>query len=162
MRITKRHLNLIASHIAAAVVGAAIASGVFSYYWKDSVRGFIALSDLSVSGYYASLLDMQRDSANGSDYEQALRDYLKVLDNLLARNTKSEVYSTLAFDKTLTMARLALLREQHDGPAAAKDLFAAAVAQCESFRRGGDCAENSIREWVAYLDRNRPPFGPTK
>jgi hypothetical protein len=51
MRMTKRHLSIIGSHIAAALVGAAIASATFSYYWKDSLRGFMAMSDLLVAGY---------------------------------------------------------------------------------------------------------------
>ena len=161
MRITKRHVNLLGSHIAAALVGAAIASGVYSYYWKDSLRGFMAMSDLMVSGYYASLLDMQRDSAKGADYERALRDYLRALDNLLAREPRSEVYSTLAFDKTITIARLALFTEQRDGPAKAVELFADAVAQCQTFRTG-DCSEKSIREWATYLDRHSASSLPAK
>jgi hypothetical protein len=103
---------------------------------------------------------MQRHSPDAADRERAFREYLSVLDNLLAREPKSEVYSTLAFDKTITLARLAQLMEQRDTTKGA-ELFAASVAQCKSIRTG-DCSEASIREWVAYLDRDRQPTLPPK
>ena len=160
MKMTKRAMRLLGSHLAAALAGAAIAAAVFSYYWKDSLRGFMILSDLTVSGYYGSLLNMRRDSASDAEYDQAIREYLVVLDKLLAREPRSEVYTTLAFDKTITLARLALISERR-GLDEAKGQFAAAVAQCKSFR-AGDCSEESIRQWAAYLDKRVAPLPPTK
>jgi hypothetical protein len=159
--VDKRNLALLSSHLVAAIVGAAIAISIISYYWQESLRGAVAMSDLTVSGYYGSLLDMRRDSATDVEYDQAIREYLKVLDKLLAREPKSEVYTTLAFDKTITLARLALITETRGLEPNAKELFAAAVAQCKSFRTG-DCSEASIRGWAAYLDKRVAPVSSAK
>jgi hypothetical protein len=159
--MTKRKLTLLGSHLATALIGAAMAASVLLYHWKDSLRGAVAMTDLTVSGYYGSLLEMRRDSASDVEYEIAIREYLNVLEKLLAREPKSEVYSTLAFDKTVTLARLALVQEARGLEAGSKELFAAAVAQCQSFRKG-DCSETSIRGWAAYLDKRVAPVSSAK
>ena len=133
-----------------------------------SCQHIMSMSDLMVSGYYASLVDMQRDPAKPANYEQALRDYLVVLDQLLARHPRSEVYSTLAFDKTITLARLASLTEQRDGvDRGGPDGFVEPRALAGATPRllklrfigGGECLEIA-RVKLLGVCRCAPDYGP--
>jgi hypothetical protein len=158
--IAKRSVVSVGTHLLAALVGAAITAIAFSYYWKDALRGFMSMSDLVVSAFYGSTVDARRDAGGDSEYDKALRDYLTVLDSLLAREPKSENYSILQFDKTIALGRLALLTEKRGGEADSRRLFAEAAVHCRTYR-AGDCSEDSIRKWVVFLE-TRATMSPGK
>ncbi len=158
MRITRRTWIGVATHFGAAAAGAALVAVVGANYWRDSVAGLMAMTDLTVAGHYGSLLDMERETGDDREYERALRQYLVVLDNLLDPSRHSSVESTLALEKTVALARLGLLVESHARTNEANELFTAAVAQCQTFRKG-DCSANSVRDWAAYFERRNRPNG---
>ena len=158
MRMTRRTWIGVATHFGAAAAGAALVVVVGTSYWRDSTAGFMAMTDLTVAGHYGSLLDMERETGDDREYERALRHYLIVLDNLLDPSRNSSVESTLALERTVALARLGLLVESHARASEAGELFNAAVAQCQRFRKG-DCSEKSVREWAAYFERRNRPNG---
>ena len=149
---------LVSTHALAIAVGACVA---YEYFLRDGVRGMTSLGELSVSSLQEMYVDLQRDVGTDQEYEDALRQYLSVLDRLRAANPDTPDATGLRLSKTVTLGRLALVAEKRHANAEAAQFMDAAVRECTTFRKG-DCSAEKIREWAVYFDKSHSAQTATK
>ena len=136
------------THLVAALIGTGIASAYCLAHWTRALDGATLRSDAAVGAHYAAIVDATRDDV--SEHERALRAYVKVLDLLLNREPKSDLYASLAFDKSIALARLALVAENRGDNVQAVEQLKDAMLTCESSGRK-NCGAENLRDWAARL-----------
>lgn len=141
---------LLGTHLVAALVGAGIASAYCVSHWNDAVRGATLKNDVAVSAHYGAVVEASRDAGNDGQYDRALRDYVKVLDMMLSREPRSDVYNAIGFDKAVALARLALLDEKRGENVHAVEHLKEATLACETVGRN-DCTAENLRDWAVRV-----------
>ena len=155
MQLSRRTLQLIATHAIAIALGAFAA---YYLYMRDAVRGMHALGDLSVASMQEMLVNFQRDSGTDAEYEAALREYLSVLDRLQAANPNSEDRSSLTLSKMAVLGRIALLTEKRGATSETAQLLETAEKECAHWRNS-QCSQQKVRELALYFDKGRSAQG---
>lgn len=141
---------LFGTHLVAALVGAGLASAYCVAHWNEAVRGATLKNDVAVSAHYGALVETSRDRGNDGEYDRALRDYVKVLDVVLNREPRSDIYNAIAFDKAVALTRLALLDEKRGENVHAVEHLKEATLACETTGRN-DCTAENLRDWAVRV-----------
>ena len=144
----QRVLVLIASHAAAALVGA---FGAYYLLVQDAVGGMRWLGSLSVLSMQELMVNTLRLTATDSEHEKALRDYLVVLDRMEQANESAQARSSRNFSRISVLARLALLSETKPDPSEATNLWMAAEQACLT-AGWSQCSRHQLREVALYLN----------
>ena len=122
----KRNALLALAFVAVFLVGGAIG---FAMGERRSASA-VPLVDSAVAMYAGLRTSGERLYGTESTYEDALRQYVTLLDNLEARNRSESDRRVYAADKALALIRLADLAETHGDSAESTRLTSDAVAAC--------------------------------
>jgi hypothetical protein len=151
----KRVTLLVGTHLIAIAIGG---FATYEYFIRDAVRGMTILGELSVSSMQESLVNLQRDTGTDQEYEQALRDYLSVLQRLDAANPDAQDAEFRRMSKIIVLGRLALVVEKRGAAEEAAQFVDAAERECKVSSRA-DCSPKKLRELALYFDRVRTTQG---
>jgi len=132
-------------------LGAIIA---YEYFIRDGVRGMTALGELSVASLQEMFVNLQRDTGTDQEYEQALREYLSVLERLRKANPNSEDATALSLSRMATLGRLSLMAEKRGANAEATELIQTAARECVDSGRP-ECSPEKMRQLAHYFDKGR-------
>src|SRR3954452_12599352 len=113
-----RNLLLI-THAVAALVGAGAAATFAMMNFRHAVQGATLRSDAAISAHYSAMAEASQERGNDGEYERALQSYVSVLDSVLAREPRSNLYTALALDQAVTLTRLAQVERKRGDTAAA-------------------------------------------
>jgi len=122
-----RKLLLAVALVAVFLVGGAIGFAVGERH--DRAR-LVPLVDSAVAMYAGFRTSGERLYGTEATYEDALRQYVNLLDNLEARNQSESSRRAYAADKALALIRLADLAEKRGESAESTRLTSDAVAAC--------------------------------
>jgi hypothetical protein len=151
MSPTKRIALLVATHLAAVAIGGFV---TFEFFMRDAIKGMTSLGEISVGSLQEQLVNLQRDTGTDQEYEQALRNYLSVLQRLDATNPDPEEAKFRRTSKTIVLGRLALITEKRGASAEAAQFMAAAERECK-FTARAECSPEKVRELAMYFDKGR-------
>ena len=120
--------------VAVALLVVLLIGGVAGFALGDrhgSAR-FAPLTDLGVAMYAGYLTSSERLYGTDATYENALRGYVSLLDNLGARDASESTRQIYAADKALALIRLADLADKHGQSAESTRLTSDALAVCST------------------------------
>lgn len=144
-------LILLFTFLLGGVSGAAV---LYAFFSRDAMHGMIALGDLSVASLYETRINLFWDAVTEEEYENALKEYLNVLDRLRAKHPNGEDDASLGLSKIITLGRLALVAEKRGASAEAQQYMTSAVSECQS-AKWKDCSTQKLRELAVYFESKR-------
>ena len=151
----KRNALLALAFAAVFLIGGAIGFAVGERH--DSAK-LVPLMDYGVALYAGVRTSGERLYGTEGTYEDALRQYVLLLDNLEARNRSDSARRIYAGEKALALVRLADLAESHGESAESTRLTSDAVAACAT-RGLPYCSSSELRlralQSDAIFDSNR-------
>ena len=109
------------------------------------------LADFGGARYTSMLTTSERRDGANVTYENALRGYVSLLDNLSSRDPSQSIRQVYAADKALALIRLADLADKRGESAESTRLTSDALAACST---GGlpYCSSAELRQRVKQLD----------
>jgi hypothetical protein len=137
-----------------ALGGAVGAWAAYEYFLREGVRGMTAFGDLSVMALQEQRANLERDAGNASQHEQALRDYLVILDKMATTVSSENDSAGVRMSRVVTLARLAQLVENRGATDEAHHLTETAIVSCKAIP-SRDCSAEKIRELAVYFNRPR-------
>ena len=92
----------------------------------------VPLTDLGTAMYTGTMASAERLYGTDATYENSLRGYVGLLDNLSARDASESIRQIYAAEKALALIRLADLAEKRGSSAESTRLSADALAVCST------------------------------
>jgi hypothetical protein len=123
----KRTLVLALTYLVVLLVGGTLGFAIGNRYGSARLA---PLDDFGAATYSGMLAAGERVSGTDATYENALRAYASLLDDLSARAVSNSVRQLYAADKALALIRLADLAEKRGASAESTRLTADALAVC--------------------------------
>jgi hypothetical protein len=125
----KRKLLQVLILVLIFVAGGSIGFGLGKKY---GVEHIVPIIDLGTAMYTGMMTAAERLYGTDATYENSLRGYVTLLDNLTARDVSGSLRRIYAADKALSLIRLADLAEKRGASAESTRLTADALAACST------------------------------
>ncbi len=129
MAFVKQRTVLALTHLLVLLGGVAIGFALGNRHGPASLA---PLTDFGTAMYAGMLASTERLNGTDATYENALRGYLLLLDNLSVRDASESLRQIYAADKALSLIRLADLAEKRGASAESTRLTADALAVCST------------------------------
>jgi hypothetical protein len=150
-----RTLILALTYLVVLLIGGTLGFVVGSNYGSTKLA---PRDDLGAAMYSGMLASGERVSGTDATYENALRAYASLLDDLSARAASDAARQLYAADKALALIRLADLAEKRGASAESTRLTADALAVCATVGLPY-CSSNELRQRArnvdAFLESNK-------
>ena len=141
----------IATYLGVLLLG----GGIGGYAGFEVARSQSTVSEMADVAFYSVYVHTQRTEGNDAAYEDALRTYLKYLEN--RRSSYSQLLSdrVYSFDSTLTHTRLSALALKRGAKVEAEEHLRRAIEFCtEAGWR--DCSGQNLLAVAQRLDKGSP------
>jgi hypothetical protein len=136
------------THLLVLLAGAAIGFGIGNRYGLASLA---PLTDFGTAMYSGLRASEERLHSTDAAYENALRGYVLLLDNLSAHDRSEPLRQIYAADKALSLIRLADLAEKRGASAESTRLTSDALAACATGALPY-CSSAELRERARGVD----------
>jgi|SRR5690242_5375546 hypothetical protein len=150
----RRVVLLTLSHVVVLAIGFAVAFIVVGARFEQT-RAFA--DHMAKVAYYSNYLSIMRTQGDDRAYEDALRDYLRLLEELKATSAPYFSERIYATDKGLTLMRLARLAKKRGSSSEASSLASEAEALCPVIGLR-ECSAGAIDGMVSQLDSKARGF----
>jgi hypothetical protein len=140
----------------ATYVGVLLVGGAIGTYVGLAIRKLQATTtEIAEAGFYLMYIEAQRTEGNDAAYEDALRTYLKHVENRRGADTRSFEDRVYNFDSTLAYTRLSALASKRGAKTEAVEHLRRAVEFCG---KAGwrDCSPENLFTVVQRLDKKSP------
>src|SRR5713226_1692060 len=111
----------------------------------------VPLTDFSTAMYSGTMASAERLYGTDATYENQLRGYVALLDNLSARAASESIRQIYAADKALSLIRLADLAEKRGSSAESTRLTSDALAVCSASGLPY-CSSAALRQRAQKMD----------
>ena len=144
----KRSVAVTLALLLALVIGGVVG---FALGDRHGSAKLAPLADFGEAMYTSMLTSSERVARTDVTYENALRGYVSLLDNLSSRDPSQSVRQIYAADKALALIRLADLADKRGESAESTRLTSDALAACST---GGlpYCSSAELRQRAQQLD----------
>ena len=144
----KRNVAVTLALLMALVIGGMLG---FALGDRHGSAKLAPLADYGGAMHTSMLTSSERRDGTDGTYENALRGYVSLLDNLSSRDTSQSIRQIYAADKALALIRLADLADKRGESAESTRLTSDALAACST---GGlpYCSSAELRQRVQQLD----------
>jgi uncharacterized caspase-like protein len=136
-----------------AILLALVIGGVVGFALGDrhGSAKLAPLTDFGAAMYTGMLTSSERRDGTDVTYENALRGYVSLLDNLTSRDPSQSIRQIYAADKALALIRLADLADKRGESAESTRLTSDALAACST---GGlpYCSSAELRQRARQVD----------
>lgn len=118
---------------------------------RYGVANLVPLTDFGTAMYSGMMASAERLYGTDATYENSLRGYVALLDNLSARDASESMRQLYAADKALALIRLADLAEKRGASAESTRLTADALAVCSAVGLPY-CSSVALRQRAQKMD----------
>ena len=153
----KQRIVLALTHLLVLITGGAIG---FAFGNRYGLANLVPLTDFGVAMYSGMHASGERLYGTDATYDNALRGYILLLDNLSTRDASESVRKIYAAEKALSLIRLADLAEKRGASAESTRLTSEALAVCSASGLPY-CSSAELRQRAqkmdAVLESNKQP-----
>ena len=147
MRLTKRTVVLTLTHLAALIVGLSVGYNLGAEW---GVKQLVRLTDFGMAMSVYMRVEAERLDGTDATYQDALRNYASLMDNLSNRANDS-TRNLYAYDKMISLVRLSALAEKRGDLEESNQLITQALTIC-SDSQYPYCSPEALRTRVLKLN----------